>query len=116
MKEKKNLEDFFSARIKNAIKHIPCGKVSTYGQIAALAGNHHAARQVAWVLHSFPEKEQMPWHRVINRRGEISLEPGFGYEEQRLLLEKEGIEFDKKDRINLERYLWNPSMEEKNFN
>jgi methylated-DNA-protein-cysteine methyltransferase-like protein len=101
-------EELFSSRVKSMIKRIPYGKVATYGQIAALSGNHRAARQVAWILHSSSEKNKLPWHRVVNRRGEISLEPGFGYEEQKHLIIKEGIRFDKKDRIDLEHFLWNP--------
>ncbi len=103
----KKKEESFYTRIINVIKQVPYGKVTTYGQVAALAGNHRAARQVAWVLHSSSEKEKLPWHRVINSKGEISLEPGFGFEEQKTLLLKEGIKFDKKNKVNLTRFLWN---------
>jgi methylated-DNA-protein-cysteine methyltransferase-like protein len=101
-------EKLFSSRVKTAIKRIPEGKVATYGQIASIAGNYRAARQVAWILHSSSEKDNLPWHRVINRKGEISLKPGCGFEKQKQLLQKEGIKFDKKNRINLGRFLWNP--------
>lgn len=98
----------FEKRVKDAIKRIPEGKVATYGQIAAMAGNYRAARQVARVLHSSSQKDNLPWHRVINRKGEISLEPGNGFEEQKQRLQNEGVLFDKKNRVNLERFLWNP--------
>lgn len=101
-------DHFFSTRIKSTIKHIPFGKVATYGQIASLVGNHRASRQVAWVLHSSSHKDGLPWHRVINRRGEIALEPGEGFEEQKRMLENEGIQFDSTGRINLGLYMWDP--------
>jgi methylated-DNA-protein-cysteine methyltransferase-like protein len=98
----------FHDRVKIAIKRIPKGKVATYGQIAACAGNPRAARQVVRVLHSSSQKDKLPWHRVINREGRISLKPNQGYEIQRALLLKEGITFDKNDTIDLNRFLWQP--------
>lgn len=91
------------------IRGIPRGRVATYGQVAALAGNYRAARQVAWILHSSSEKDGLPWHRVINGQGKISLPPGGGLETQQQLLTAEGVEFDHRDRIDLETFLWNPS-------
>lgn len=85
--------------------------VATYGQIAALAGNHRAARQVAWILHSSSQRDGLPWHRVVNRRGRISMRQTSGYEAQRLLLRIEGIEFDENDSIDFKRYLWHPSRD-----
>lgn len=90
------------------IKKIPRGKVATYGQIAALAGNPRAARQVAWVLHSASDKENLPWQRVINGQGGISLPRYGGYELQRALLVQEGVKFDAADRIDLARFQWKP--------
>jgi methylated-DNA-protein-cysteine methyltransferase-like protein len=101
-------EESFTSRVKQVIKRIPYGSVATYGQVASVAGNYRAARQVAWVLHSSSEKDNLPWHRVINGKGEISLQPGCGFEKQKQLLEKEGIVFDRRGRIDLERFLWNP--------
>jgi methylated-DNA-protein-cysteine methyltransferase related protein len=101
-------EEFFSTRIKNAVKRIPYGKVATYGQIAALTGNRNYSKQVAGVLHVLSGRSKLPWYRVVNRVGEISLEPGDGFEEQKHLLEKEGIVFNRLDRIDLGRFLWNP--------
>lgn len=99
--------DFTSQAIK-LIRSIPKGKVASYGQIAHLTGLYPSVRRVVWILHSCSEKEGLPWHRVINQKGTISLKPGAGYEEQKALLEEEGIIFDKKGRIDLERFLWEP--------
>lgn len=93
--------------IINIIKNIPEGKVATYGQIAVIAGSPYYARQVAWILHSLSKKENLPWHRVINSKGEISLKSGQGFEEQKHLLEIEGISFIN-NKVNLNEYLWNP--------
>ncbi len=94
----------FYERAKEVIKLIPDGRVATYGQIAFYAGSSRAARQVAWVLHSSSERDNLPWHRVINRKGKISLKPGLGYELQRSLLEAEGIAFDEADQVDLNLY------------
>ena len=102
----------FYQRVKYIIKRIPEGKLATYGQIAALAGNHRAARQVAWILHSSSEKENLPWHRVVNSQGEISLKPHHGYEVQKALLGKECVDFDGNGHIDLDDYLWKPSVPE----
>jgi len=102
--------DSFSDRVKRLIAGIPAGKVATYGQIAACAGNHRASRQVAWLLHSSSRKDKLPWHRVINGRGGISLPIGGGYEEQKMLLEAEGVTVDQKGRVDLKTYLWNPGI------
>ncbi|MCG8566333.1 MAG: MGMT family protein [Desulfobacterales bacterium] len=88
------------------IQAIPQGRVLTYGRVAALAGNPRAARQVSRLLHSMSRKYQLPWHRVINAQGRISLKPGQGLEEQQALLESEGIVVSVSGRIDLSQYLW----------
>jgi len=90
------------------IKAIPRGKVATYAQIAALAGNCRAARQVVRVLHSSSDKDRLPWHRVINSRGGISLRRGRGFEEQRRLLLEEGVRVSRLGAIDLEEFQWEP--------
>lgn len=100
------MDKTFSQKVKEIIKQIPKGKVATYGQIATYAGNPRASRQVAWVLHSSSRKDSLPWHRVINSKGRISLPHHGGYELQKALLEKEGITFNNNDIINLNLYLW----------
>ena len=98
----------FSQRVKELIKRIPKGKVATYGQIAVYAGNPRAARQVVWILHSSTQKEKLPWHRVINSKGGISLKRGYGYEIQKELLRREGVKLNENDRVDFKRYLWSP--------
>ena len=100
--------DFFSSRAKSIIASIPAGRVATYGQIAMLAGNRRAARQIAWILHSSSSKHGLPWHRVINRLGKISLPHGGGYEEQMALLIKEGVQFDREECVDLVNFGWSP--------
>jgi methylated-DNA-protein-cysteine methyltransferase related protein len=95
----------FTYKAINAIKNIPFGKVATYGQIAILSGNYRAARQISWILYSMSEKHNLPWHRVINRHGKISLEKSGGFELQETLLKKEGILFEN-GKIDLLKYLW----------
>jgi len=97
----------FTSRVIKIIMGIPEGMVCTYGDIAALAGNPRAARQVSRVLHSCSDKENLPWHRVINREGRISLKPMQGYEEQRAMLESEGVEFGPGGKVDFVTYLWN---------
>jgi methylated-DNA-protein-cysteine methyltransferase-like protein len=98
----------FTQRIIQAIRSIPAGRVSTYGRVAALAGNRRGARQVARVLHASSRTENLPWHRVVNREGGISLGKMQGYDEQKRLLLSEGVRFDEADRIDLERFGWPP--------
>jgi len=93
--------------IRNVIREIPRGRVATYGQIATLAGFDGHARQVGYALHSLPEGSDVPWHRVVNARGEISARArSDSHEVQKLLLEAEGITFDRDGRIDLERFGW----------
>jgi len=84
---------------------IPAGNVATYGQIATLAGNNKAARQISRILHSSSDKYDLPWHRVINSQGRISLRSGDGLEMQKAMLESEGIQVIA-DRIDLVKYQW----------
>lgn len=95
------------ARIWTVIKKIPRGRVATYGQIATLAGLDGHARQVGYALHNLPSSSDVPWHRVINARGEISPRSrGDSHELQRLLLEAEGVEFTLDGRVDLRRFRW----------
>lgn len=100
------MKNEFTEKIKELINSVPEGKVATYGQIAALAGNPRAARQVAWVLNSSSRKDKLPWFRIINSRGTISLPRGAGFEEQKSHLESENIAVDEKGRINLKQFGW----------
>jgi methylated-DNA-protein-cysteine methyltransferase-like protein len=98
-------------RIYAVVKRIPCGRVATYGQVAALAGFSGQARQVGYALHSLPEGSDVPWQRVINARGEVSLRSEAGWEHyQRHLLEEEGIVFEDSGKVDLECYRWEPAL------
>jgi len=96
----------FTLKVKALIRQIPAGRVASYGLIAALAGNPRAARQVAWILHASSPADKLPWHRVINRKGKISLKHYEGYEIQKQRLQQEGVVFDKNDIIDFDRFLW----------
>jgi len=102
------MSETFHQKVVKIIKKIPQGKVATYGQIAAMAGSPRAARQVVRTLHTSSGKEKLPWHRVINSRGKISLKPNSGYEIQKAMLEDEGIKFSPDDVIELKCYFWKP--------
>jgi methylated-DNA-protein-cysteine methyltransferase-like protein len=93
--------------IWKVVRRIPRGRVATYGQIAELAGLEGHARQVGYALHNLPGRSDVPWHRVINSRGEISpRSAGDSHELQRMLLESEGVVFDARGRVELKRYQW----------
>ncbi len=86
--------------------------MATYGQVARLAGMPRHARQVGYALHRLPNDTRVPWHRVVNARGEISARavPDDG-RLQHLLLAEEGIEFAAGGRIPLSRYRWKPTTQ-----
>jgi methylated-DNA-protein-cysteine methyltransferase-like protein len=96
-------------RIYAVVRRIPEGRVATYGQVASLAGLAGHARQVGYALHALPNETAVPWHRVVNASGGISLRsmPG-GELVQRGLLEREGIRLDPRGRVPLARVRWVP--------
>jgi methylated-DNA-protein-cysteine methyltransferase related protein len=94
----------FTEQVITIIQSIPAGKVMTYGQIARLAGSPRAARQVVRILHSMSKKYQLPWHRVINSKGQITIKDDGSYHEQILNLQIEGIEVSSSGLVDLERY------------
>ncbi|MCK4577667.1 MAG: MGMT family protein [Candidatus Marinimicrobia bacterium] len=84
---------------------IPRGQVATYGQVARAAGLPGHARMVGYALHVLPEDTEVPWHRVINAKGEISLDRQLGPGRlQQLLLEAEGVFFNENRKVNLRQY------------
>jgi len=94
------------ALIYNVVRQIPPGKVATYGQVAGISGLLGQARQVGYALHALLE-DNVPWHRVINAKGTISPRAEPEQEQrQRTLLEREGVVFDARGRIDLETYQW----------
>lgn len=92
-------------KVIDIIRQIPAGKVATYGQIAALAGFPGRARHVGWILNQ-TDVPDIPWHRVINSRGTISLPHNGKYQLQKALLINEGIMFSAADSIDLKIYAW----------
>jgi methylated-DNA-protein-cysteine methyltransferase-like protein len=94
-------------KIYEVVKTIPKGKVTTYGQVALLAGNPHWSRVVGYALHKNPQPGIIPCHRVVTRNGEVAKSFAFGGENvQRELLEKEGIKFKSDGTIDLQKYGW----------
>ncbi len=92
-------------RIYDVVRQIPRGRVATYGQVAALAGNTRWARVVGYALHSNPEPFVIPCHRVVNREGRVAAGFAFGGgSAQRELLEKEGIVFEADGHIDLKKF------------
>ena len=99
-------------RVHRVVRRIPAGRVASYGLIARLAGMPRAARQVGYALHALPVDSAVPWHRVVNAAGRIS-ERGSASEIallQRARLEAEGVEFDGRGQIDLERFGWRPRV------
>jgi methylated-DNA-protein-cysteine methyltransferase-like protein len=97
-------------QIYAVVARIPRGKVATYGQVAAVAGLPRQARLVGYAMHGLPAGTRLPWHRVINARGEVSAraDPGPSEALQRHLLEREGVRFDERGRVSLKRHRWDP--------
>ncbi|MBT2680954.1 MGMT family protein [Bacillus sp. ISL-35] len=101
----------FTKNVIEIIKNIPYGKVMTYGQIAKAAGSPRAARQVVRILHSMSEKYDLPWHRVINSKGEIGFRDEEMFQTQKTLLISEGVEFKSDRVISLMVYIWDIDWE-----
>lgn len=97
-------------KIYTMVRCIPEGKVATYGDIAALAGIPNGARQVGYALFALPMGSDIPWQRVINAKGGISVGRAYpgGELQQRRLLEAEGVTFDANGKINLTLFRWLP--------
>jgi methylated-DNA-protein-cysteine methyltransferase-like protein len=99
-------------RIYATVRRIPAGRVATYGQVAAVAGLGRQARLVGYALAGVADTSAVPWHRVINARGQVSARadgPGAGVL-QRLRLEREGVRFDARGRVSLEQFGWRPRV------
>ncbi len=96
--------------VRAIVRLVPRGRVTTYGQVARLV-EHCTPRMVGWVMAALRDDSDVPWQRVINSRGEISLRAdGSADAQQRRLLEAEGVEFDHRGRVDLELFGW--SVEE----
>ncbi|MET3574222.1 MGMT family protein [Bhargavaea ullalensis] len=101
----------FTEQVVRLLKKVPAGKVATYGQIARLAGNSRAARQVARILHSMSRRHGIPWHRIINAKGEIAVGDPDIAREQEDLLSAEGVPVTGGRRVDLHEYRWDPGFE-----
>ena len=95
------------SRIHAVVSRIPRGRVATYGQVARIAGIPNQARLVGYALHALPADTTVPWQRVVNAKGELSTPAGHDMR-QRQLLEREGIRFDARGRIDLASWQWRP--------
>ena len=100
------------------VRQIPVGRVATYGQIAELANLAGQARLVGYALYRVTHDLEVPWHRVINAKGEISESPLRHGDDhlQRALLQQEGIEFSDADKIDLRQYRWRPESDQEGSN
>lgn len=98
-----------SSRIYAVVKKIPRGKVASYGQVARIAGLERHARLAGYALHSLPDDlvNKVPWHRVINAQGYVSIRSNpLAAELQKKLLEREGVLFDSRDRVDMKKFGW----------
>jgi methylated-DNA-protein-cysteine methyltransferase-like protein len=97
----------FFEQVYQLVRQVPPGKVTSYGSIARMLGHPRAARTVGWALHSLPGGSDVPWHRVVNSQGRISIGgPEHGADLQRVLLEAEGVTFDESGTVEWERFGW----------
>jgi methylated-DNA-protein-cysteine methyltransferase related protein len=101
-------------RIYAVVSRIPRGRVATYGQIAMLAGMRGHARLVGYALSALRDSSRVPWHRVINAQGQVCVRSNGGSPDvlQRLRLEREGVRFDDRERVPLDRFRWRPRSRE----
>lgn len=102
----------FTERAIAIMKSIPAGQVMTYGQVAELAGNKRAARQIVRILHSMSKKHDIPWHRIINAKGEIGIKDEEGKFTQKEKLTAEGITVMHNGKVNLVAYCYYPEKRE----
>lgn len=98
--------NIFTEQVIKVILSVPKGKVLSYGRVALLAGSPYAARQVGWILNGMTNKYNLPWHRIINSKGKLSIKDPIGFIEQKTLLEAEGIHFKNEDTIDMSIYMW----------
>ncbi|MGH2524361.1 MAG: MGMT family protein [Anaerolineales bacterium] len=106
----------YAAKVYQIVQTIPVGRVMTYGQIAALIPppaqvdpGQYLKLSPRWVGGAMAQcPEGVPWQRVINSQGKVSPRPGYGPLVQRTLLEQEGVIFDAHERVDLQRFGWEP--------
>ena len=96
----------FQAEVLNIVSQIPRGKVTTYGNVAVLAGWPSHSRMVGRTLRYTPGAEKLPCHRVVNKEGRTAP----GWSQHRQLLESEGVVFKRNGHVDMERHLWHPEI------
>ena len=97
----------FFQQVYSLVSLVPYGRVASYGQIASLLGQPRAARTVGWALHGLPEGSSVPWHRIINNQGRITnSNREDSIQQQRSLLEAEGVVFGPDGRADMSQYRW----------
>ena len=109
----------YAAKVYEIVRAIPIGRVMTYGQIATLIPppaqvdpGQYLKLSPRWVGNAMAQcADDVPWQRVINSQGKVSPRPGYGPMVQRALLEQEGVIFDERQRVDLERFGWEPQAE-----
>ncbi|MBK6765561.1 MAG: MGMT family protein [bacterium] len=104
-----DVPDSLYRRIYAVVKKIPRGRVASYGQVARVAGLERHARMVGYALHALSEGdvETVPWQRVINAQGYISIRSNpMAAKIQRKILEHEGVEFNEKDKVDFKKFGW----------
>ncbi len=99
----------FSERVYACVRKVPRGRIVPYGGVAALVGRPRAARGVGYALSRLPADSDVPWWRVVNRRGAVSTSRANGLAQvQRALLESEGVAFDDAGEASWSRFGWAP--------
>lgn len=107
----KSDENFFQ-RVYEIVKQIPCGKVTSYGAIAKVLGTARSARMVGWAMNASHHLEDVPAHRVVNRKGLLTGKLHFdGTHLMQQLLENEGIEVKDNQIVNFESHFWEPEIQ-----
>jgi methylated-DNA-protein-cysteine methyltransferase-like protein len=92
-------------RVYALVRRIPRGRVVTYGQVARALGMPRGARTIGWAMRACQDPN-VPWHRVVNAQGGISVRPTAGWHEQRVRLKEEGVRFKRDGKIDLKQYAW----------
>ena len=105
-------KNYFYQKVYLTVSKIPYGKVATYGQIADLICTQRKSRQVGWALRRLKLPSNIPWHRVINSKGLITMRVsrnGTDWMQKELLI-NEGIKFNAEMKIDIKKYLWEPKV------
>lgn len=99
----------FKQKVTEIVNMVPVGTVVSYGQVALYLGMPRAGRQVGWILNKLPENTQVPWWRVVNNRGRISIKGSrYSQLDQKALLEGEGVEVSSDLTFDIEKYRFRP--------